>query len=196
MPEDHRERFAEAQEKELEEIRCLVPSEPNQVERFMLMAMDTYDALVRTRPGRVFAFRVHPDSASNPCQQRFLHADVPQKLLGRWEAWARDYTSFAARNPKLELFDLMSAISEDQTSSSWPYGQEEDLRRWAAARTSCPSPLEQRGLDHEVVHRRLSELNDVVCGWLYWKDDLRKVVFEEDYLGGDEEAEVPRAGGS
>jgi hypothetical protein len=73
----------------------------------------------------------------------------------------------------------MQDISESNDASSWPAGYETRIQDWVdAGDSSAPPPFDDR---HAIVKpeffHRLRELRQLCGGWLYWSNDLGRVVF-------------------
>ena len=182
LEQEERERFARGQEALLDGAFLFMPDEQYERRRFTQLAMDTFDALAMTRFRPNAPYAISPKSGYSLCRQASALFNLSPTLRDRWTLCARDYEALAQRNPKLELFDLMAAIGHDQNGWRWPYGREESIREWAAARNREPAPLEKRRLDLAAIHQRLHELNSILDGWLYWNGATGKFVFEEDFV--------------
>ena len=85
-------------------------------------------------------------------------ADRHADMAARWE-------SFLARYPRFELKLAMQDVSEDHDASSWPYGWEWRLWRWAGG----PVEAEPR-LANSRHHAVLARLRAAPGGWWVWEE--------------------------
>jgi len=128
-----------------------------------------------------------PESAGNPLRSPWWgkrdnsrsRIELAPELIRRWERWNREYIEICSRNPQLELRDMMQAISESDTASSWPAGYERHIQDWAdAGDPSAPPPFDDRyGIVTPEFFSRLHALRQLCGGWLYWNDDRNCIVF-------------------
>lgn len=74
---------------------------------------------------------------------------------------------------------MMQEISESHNASSWPDGYEPRIQAWVdAGDPSAPPPFVDRyGVITAAFFNRLRELRQLCGGWLYWSNDLHRVVF-------------------
>jgi hypothetical protein len=134
----------------------------------------------------VLQFDPWPESAGNALRGRGWgkrnagpRIELPPALIQRWESWNREYFEVRARNPQLELRDMMQHISESDSASSWPGGYERRIQDWVDAADDPSAPPfddRYRSVTPEFFNR-LRELRRLCGGWLYWSDDLKRVVF-------------------
>jgi hypothetical protein len=143
------------------------------------MAIETFERL--SAAGQFSSpFKINPESGFNFISQgaRTLSL-MPSNLLDQWKAWKESYPKLVARNPRLELYDVMHSISESNDRSSWPAGLERRIQAWVNADDSTvPPPFDDRdSIVTPEFYRRLRELRRLCGGWLYWSDKDRGVVF-------------------
>ena len=179
----------------------LTAGEENARERFLQLAIDTYDYLISRGAGFVQMSDPSPDSAMNGLHNFGLARDGPisfdtirnsetwcrrielsRELIERWKSWNREYVDIRARNPRLELRDMMQDISESDSASSWPHGYERHIQAWVdAGDASAPPPFDASpDILRPEFFDRLRELRQVCGGWLYWNDNLNRVVFASE----------------
>src|SRR5262245_24687528 len=174
-----REKFIARQRAYLDEIFALATGEDEARHRFERIAIETFDYL--TAAGEfVSIFAVEPDSAYNFVNYRdHARALVPPNLIEQWERWQADYPSLQQRNPCLELYDTMHAIGESHDASSWPYGRERHIQAWVDADNfAAPPPFDDRhGIVTPEFYQRLRKLRQQCGGWLYWNDDIKRIVY-------------------
>lgn len=63
-----------------------------------------------------------------------------------------------------ELYDLMSAISEEHWCAGWANGLEFDL--WKRIKSENPLPYALKQIDPELL-KKLRELSEEIDGWIY-----------------------------
>ena len=164
------------QERVIAEFIALTPGETDAHRLFSHLARATNDELVKRGSYRT-CFLFSPDSAGfGSAHVRAVGADVPDELLQGWQRFADQYSELVARNPRLELRDLMQGISERAMFESWPQGAEWDIERWI----SEGAPADGRVLypvDHDI-RDRLLKLYPVLGGWLY-VDETWTVTFAD-----------------
>lgn len=176
----YRAQFIELQTREADLGLSLTPGEEDAWGRFLQLAIDTYDFLVSA--GTAPLLKLVP--GANPPRHQWKRRDgrtieFPPALIERWENWNRKYVALRARNPGFELLDMMREISESNNASSWPGGYERHIQAWVdAGDPSAPPPFVDR---YDIVtpafFNRLRELRQRCGDWLYWNDELRRVVF-------------------
>jgi hypothetical protein len=181
-----REEFIERQTWAADRKLALTSDEEDARERFHQLAIDTYDFLISAGADFVMAFDPWPESAGNALRDpgwgkrgENRRIELSPSLIKHWKEWNRQYVEVRARNPQLELRDLMQDISESNDASSWPAGYEARIQDWVdAGDPSAPPPFDDR---HAIVKpeffHRLRELRQLCGGWLYWSNDLGRVVF-------------------
>jgi uncharacterized protein YndB with AHSA1/START domain len=158
-------------------------------ERLQRLAIDTYDFLILTGADWVSVFDPWPESGGSPLRgegwakrsRRSLIPDrpppsgpnlhgigLPPALVDRWKSWNREYYEVRARNPRLELRDMMQNMSESDNASSFPHeGMEVRTRDWIdAGDCTAPPPFCDR---YDVVtpefFNRLCELRKLCGEW-------------------------------
>jgi len=177
---NERELFIKFQTGLIDEWFSLTEGEETARAIFLQLCIDTYDGLVVEGEFPSFPFKVSPNSAFNFRWQTQFHARVQKEIVERWVAWARNYSNLVARNPKVELFDMMRAIGETNAFQSWPSGYEDALRDWVEAGHMLPLPFDDRNrIINESFYRRLSELSRQCKGWLH-HDDAGNLIFVAD----------------
>jgi hypothetical protein len=99
--------------------------------------------------------------------QQWLHPLVPADILQNWINWKNDYPAFIARNPRLELCDMMEDISESHDACSWPWEYESKIRDWVDSGKMEPAPFDDRAglLKDDKFFNRLCELRAKIKGW-------------------------------
>lgn len=195
-----REQFIELQIEEIDRFFSFTEGEQNSRERFAELAIDTYDALVLAGTKYLaYGFSPSPESGGNFLSGAHRNVPVPPVLRQKWEAWNKEYFQIRARNPRLELRDMMQDISESHTASSWPDGYERHIQAWVdAGDPTAPPPFDDRyGTVTPEFYNRLRELRQLCGGWLYWSDKLRQVIFASEpewqrVLAEQEAAEAKR----
>jgi hypothetical protein len=180
-----REQFLRHQQNLSERVFSLTKGEEEARARFEHLAIDTYDFLTSTgKPSEVFS--PWPESGANflgldrqgYLARRYPGVTIPPSLMQRWQAWNRDYYEMRARNPALELRDMMQHISESNDASSWPDGYERHIQEWVdAGDASAPPPFSDCGIATPEFFSRLHELRQLCGGWLYWNHEMERVVF-------------------
>jgi hypothetical protein len=183
-----REQFVRSQERLLDEVFSLTAGEEEARARFERLALDTFE-IATSAGNHVHAFSLCPEPAGS-FSTRYQERDVtrvegvtiPRALVPRWQAWVREYHELRARNPRLELRDMMHHIGESNTASSWPFGYERPIQDWVdEGDPTAPPPFEDRyGIITPEFYQRLRELRQRCGGWLYWSDDVEKVVFASE----------------
>jgi hypothetical protein len=180
-----RTQFIELQTWQVDRMLSLTAGEEAARNRFLQLAIDTYDFLASAGAVPLWVFGL--SAAGNPLCYPWNRRDgraieFSPALIERWENWNREYFEIRARSPRLELRDMMQEISESHNASSWPDGYERRLQVWVdAGDPSAPPPFDDR---HRIVtatfFSRLRELRRLCGGWLYWNNDLRRVVFARE----------------
>lgn len=181
-----REKFVEFETSVIDEKLALTSGEENARERFRQLALDTYDFLMSMGASFVHVFDPWPESAGNALRTPWWgkwndgsRIELTPELMRRWKSWNDEYFEIRARNPRLELRDMMQRISESHTASSWPVGYERRIQDWVdAGDASAPPPFDDRyGIITPEFFNRLVTLRQLCGGWLYWDDKLHDIVF-------------------
>src|SRR6201990_1219563 len=120
-----RAQFIERQTSEADRKLSLTAGEEDARERFLQLAIDTYDFLASAGTVPLWAFGL--SATGNPLCYPWNRRDgraieFPPALIERWENWNREYFEIRARSPRLELRDMMHTIGESHNASSWPAG--------------------------------------------------------------------------
>jgi hypothetical protein len=179
-----RAEFIERQAAEADSKLALTTGEGRARERFVQLAIETYDFLISAGADFVLVFDPWPESAGNALRGRGWgkrsagpRIELPPALIQGWESWNREYFEVRARNPRLELRDMMQHISESDSASSWPSGYERRIQDWVDAGDPSTPPFDDRhGCVTPDFFNRLRELRQLCGGWLYWSDDLKRVA--------------------
>jgi len=172
VAESERQRFIETQAKILEEFATLAPGEDKLLASFSELVMETYDALMQQRIRFLPWFDTWPESAAFFLRPGHPTDKVSQSCLEKWRQWELHYPEVVARNPRLELRNLMQDISERMDASSWPYGLEWQIESWVAGGDPNHNAFGDR-----VLYERISMLHAKLGGWLYFNDG--NIVFED-----------------
>jgi hypothetical protein len=172
VAESKRQRFIEWQAKILDEFARLAPGEDELLASFSQLAMETYDTLTQQGVRFVPWLSTWPESAAFFLRPGHPTDEVPQSCLEKWRQWELDYHELVARNPRLELRNLMQEISESMDASSWPQGYEWAIENWVAG-----GDPDRNAFGDHVLFERLSVLHTKLGGWLYLDDDCN-IVFE------------------
>jgi hypothetical protein len=99
-------------------------------------------------------------------------------LTKRWKEWHAGYPSLLARNPLLELHDMMREISETWMFASWPAGSEGMIQDWIDRGIIDPVPFcDHREIVTDAFYQRLRELRQMCDGWLYWDQETGGIMF-------------------
>jgi hypothetical protein len=177
-----REQFFVQQTHMLDRIFSLTKDERESRSRFEQLTLDSFDFLASQQVNVFHAFSPWPESAFSLLKCKNFREQVSPSLLRRWEDWTKEYYEIAERNPSLELRDLMQDISESHNASSWPYGLERRIQIWLdAGDPITPPPFhDRRGIVTPDFFHRLRELRRRCGGWLYWNDELKRVVFAQE----------------
>ncbi len=162
----------------LNELYAFTDKENETCERFRVLASDTIDALIAAGNNPYAVFKIQPYSAFNFLFQTYLHPLVCEEIVARWQDWASEYPALVARNPKLELYDRLSELSENDVCRSWPSDQEHWLWQWVESGDVSTYPLQDRNdMITQALFDRLCELRNKISGWLYYEDAQQKVVY-------------------
>jgi hypothetical protein len=162
----------------------LLVGEDEKRERFRQLVIDTYDHVVTIDPdffGPIYPAPVAVNPMDGTEHKRIRSSEtlpLTPELIRRWEAWDSDYPAIQARNPQLELYEMLSLISESHAAASWPAGYEWKICDWIDGADPCaPPPFDDR---YRIVtpefFGRLRELRKICEGWLYFEQD-KGVVF-------------------
>jgi hypothetical protein len=202
-----REKFIEFQVSMTDDTFALISVEARSRQRFLQLAIDTYDFLMSAGADFVLNFHPWPESAGNALVSSGWGKrtggppiELTPELTERWESWNRAYFEIRSRNPRLELRDLMQHISESHAASSWPAGYERHIQEWVDAGNPAATPPfdDRHGIVTPGFFSRLQALRQLCGGWLYWNDRLNSVVFapeaEWQQVRAAQEAAEARAG--
>lgn len=99
--------------------------------------------------------------------------ELPSELQVRWSEWQQRYAEACGRNPLFELHEMMHAISESHTASSWPGGYETRIWKWLDADDVFAHPPfdDRHGIATPSFYNRLRELREICGGWFYFFGD-------------------------
>lgn len=162
------------------ELSNLITDPGAEVALFRRLAKATLKAVPKAEAWRAITLRLHPDSAFNPARWagRAEWAFLPPDLQAAWQEWPAAYTRLAARNPRLEVADLLSEISETHIFSSWPSRWEDRIEDWVLADDHLNPPFDvQKDTDIARIHARLRNLRGVIGGWLWWSETQKRVIY-------------------
>jgi hypothetical protein len=160
----------------IDEFIALTPGEAAAHSLFSHLARATNDELQKLGSYRTL-FLFSPDSAGfGSAHIKAVGAKVSEELVQGWKRFADLYQGLIARNPRLELRDLMQDISERMDSASWPDGREWDIERWIC--DGAPEGQMRYCRVDDDIRDRLLELYPILGGWLYL-DETGMVVFAE-----------------
>lgn len=169
------DRRSDPQHGVVNEFIALTPGEVDAHSLFSHLAHATNDELQKLGSYRTL-FLFSPDSAGfGSAHIKAVGANVSEKLVNGWKRLADLYPGLAARNPRLELRDLMQDISERRESASWPHMWEWSIERWIA--DGAPDGQMPYPVDNDI-RDRLLELHPILGGWLYL-DETGMVAFAE-----------------
>jgi hypothetical protein len=171
-----RDKYIELESRILDERFALTTGEHEARRRFEDMVLATFDCLVaagqHTPP-----YMLAPGNCPDPTNERDRAVLTPL-LLERWAAWRAEYPQLLARNPRLELYDMMHAIGETRMFVSWPNGSEARIQDWIDSGNIDPVPfLDHREIVTDAFYQRLRELRRICGGWLYWDQRAGRIVF-------------------
>jgi hypothetical protein len=125
VTESERQRFIDSQAEILDEFARLAPGEDELLASFSQLALETYDTLTQQGVRIVWPLSTWPESAffflrpGNPTDK------VPLSCLEKWRRWELGYPEVLARNPRLELRNLMQEPQARLRASS-THGHEID----------------------------------------------------------------------
>lgn len=158
----------------------LITDPGEEIALFEKLCLATLSALPPNETWRAQAIRPRPDSALNPLcwgSRPEWHA-LPVNVQTQWKSWPTAFARLLARNPRFELADIMSEISETHYHSSWPAGWEDLIEDWVVGENLAPPPFDnRRNSDLAALRKRLQHLRGTVGGWVWWSDGLKRVVF-------------------
>jgi hypothetical protein len=182
----NREAFVTLQNRYIEEFVGLTPDEAAAHAFFRQLAFETFEQVERIEAPKRFIspFKVRPTSGFFGLQQ-FATAgiELSKDCVDRWRQWERDYPVLTARNPRLELHDIMQDLSEAHEGASWPYMFEWTIERWVANGALPEEPhyrsLNGQSLIEPSVRDRLKELHAKLGGWLYYDFTAEMIVFAD-----------------
>jgi hypothetical protein len=184
-----REKFVELQASVIDQKFALTSGEETSRERFCQLAIDTYDFLMSMGATFVHAFDPWPESGGNALRIPWwgkrndsARIELAPDLMGRWKSWNDEYFEVLGRNPRLELRNMMQQISESHRASSWPDGYERRIQDWVdTGDPSAPPPFDDRyGIITPEFFSRLCTLRRLCSGWLYWDNNLNRIVFASE----------------
>ncbi len=132
-----RDQFITHQTEQADWKFSFTPGETDARERFLRLAINTYDFKMAGAAKACLPFDPWPESAGNALRSGFA---LSPDLVSRWENWNREYYELRARNPRLELRDLMQEVGESTISCSWPDGYEPIIWAWVEAGNSSIIP--------------------------------------------------------
>ena len=116
--------------------------------------------------------------------QALLLLDLPDELRDEWRGWLARYQALVARNPRLELADLIGLIGETIDHSNWPTVPAAALRAWVDGGERLPLPWAACEFDEISIDRpfydRLRELRVATGGWVVWDAVAAMRVFVPD----------------
>jgi hypothetical protein len=177
-----REKFVELQTSIADRKFALTSGEQSSRERFRQLAIETYDFLISNGATSVPRFDPWPEAAGNPIRNP-PRIELTSELTRRWESWNTEYYEIRARNPQLELRDMIQNISESDVASSWPSSdQERRIQEWVDAGdpTARPPFTDRYDIVTLEFFERLRTLRQLCDGWLYWNSDVNGVVFASE----------------
>ena len=181
-----REKFVAWQTLVVDRKFSLTMGEDDARERFLQLAIETYDFLVSMGAHVALPFDFAPwtteDVLRGAWKRDGRRVEISPILKERWSNWTPEYFEVRARNPRFELQEALHAISESRDASSWPVGYERRICEWVdAGDPLAPAPFEDRyGIATPEFFNRLRELRQLCGGWFYWNDSLNKVVFANE----------------
>ena len=166
-----------------EEFSNIVEDDLGLTVPFLDLCCDTHVALGGRHWSNGACFRPCATSAWNlacPLHDK-TRSELPADLQQRWLAWREDYAELVAHNPRLDLADRMQDISEIEDGSSWPYGHEGVLKAWVDSGDITRFPFRMRSeFPTQIFYRSLQDLRRKTRGWLYWQDEIGRVVYVQD----------------
>jgi hypothetical protein len=169
-----RGRFIARQTEINDEFARLTPGEDELIAFFSRLAMETHDILVAQGVRAIFGFSTWPESAGFFLRPGNRFYEVPLSILEQWQQWERGYPEVEARNPRLELRNLMQTMSEMMGGMSWPQYSEWEIERWVAGGDVDANPYYR---DYQI-YARLQVLHSRLDGWVY-QDDEGYIHFAE-----------------
>jgi hypothetical protein len=185
--------FIKYQNEYLDEMFGLMPLEIPARKYFDELASETFDVLnAPDITDAQYMFIPHIfDIAMNATVIIFRlqkrHSIAPE-LTNKWIAWENDmYPALKARNPNLEIHDMLIEISESYDHSSWPWGYENEILEWVKTGSFQPIPQRfihdftssQTGLDEQFFNR-LCEVYKAAGGWLTKDNEHNLLEFFKD----------------
>lgn len=74
---------------------------------------------------------------------------------------------------------MLEEISESDSAASWPAGYEWRIAAWVDASDPAAAPpfVDRYDIVTPIFFARLCELRRACEGWLYWNEEVRRVVF-------------------
>jgi hypothetical protein len=152
-----RAKFLRSQVATTAEGLAFAPGEEETADRFLNLAMETYDALAAGGHPPRYAFDIH----SSPTLSHLSPA-----LRHKWEQWSAAYTAMIARQPRQALHEAMRMISGSHDAASWPDGYEWSILNWVESGSLTPIPFDDRiGIVTAEFYERLRSLRQRSQGW-------------------------------
>jgi hypothetical protein len=164
-----RDRFVDRQTKINDELARLTPADGELAASFAKLARETYDILV-AKGAHLLGFSgfvAWPESAGFFLRPWNNPDRAPPSILERWREWETGYPALEARNPPLQLRNLMQTMSEALDALSWPQDNEWRIESWVAEGDFDRAPYI---LDTDI-YARLRVLHARLKGWLYQDSD-------------------------
>jgi hypothetical protein len=192
MGDIDRQKFLEAQISPADETFEWTSGEQDAREQFMRLAMDTHDFLIGSEFAHVQIFYLSPDAGGKPFTRNYPLRRIywsagpgialSGSQIDRWENWKRDYREIRARDPRLDLRDMISHISyQTLYPEAWPVGLERRIQTWIDAGDPF-TPLADLGQNFVTPEffARLHKLRRRCDGWMYWDSDRNQLVFASE----------------
>jgi hypothetical protein len=170
-----RAEFIRQQRIKLDKLFGFAPSENELCKLFERLALETFDHFAAIKAA-IYPINPIPQSAQLTIDHwTRLYTPMPTDLQARWQAWQADWPGLLARNPKLELYLAIQALSYSFLQRSWPDGFEGRLQDWVDSGKHLPIRLDPLRDEHGVVtpelFQRLCELRQRCDGWFYTAQD-------------------------
>jgi hypothetical protein len=176
------EQFVKLQTECIETPFSLTEGEERERQRFLQMAVQTYDFL-QAAGKRAGTFKINPDSAYFFNGRGLEKCAGVSSILEIWESWRNDYPALLERNSKLETYDMIRWISETHIFMGWPPDSalEERIQEWLDNGSFLPLPFDDR-LDMMTLefYEKLRNLRLRLKGWLHYDESRRRVVFSPE----------------
>ena len=162
------------------QVSNLITDPGEELSLFERLCQETLAAMPTGWEWRALCIKLSPDSAFNPVkwQQRAEWQALRADLQAAWQDWPAAYAKLLALNPRLEVADLLSEISETHISSSWPSGWEDGIEDWVLTGSPASPPFDVRNdTDIARIHARLRDLQTPLGGWIWWSETEKRVVY-------------------